>query len=132
MGDSGGTEPLRNPWYWMEVLGEMIPFVWMAAESFAQHRKAKRRLLLNLCDPLVCNRYLLWGLASVVLITVEIVANAQVIEYEITQGLSAPMDFLLMTTEFCAIALVWLVFFPTARYRRWIQGAAPASLAGEG
>ena len=132
VGDSGGTEPLHNPWYWMEVLGEMIPFVWMAAESFAQHRKAKRRLLLNLCDPLVCNRYLLWGLASVVLITVEIVANAQVIEYELTQGLSAPMDFLLMTTEFCAIALVWLVFFPPARYRRWIQGAAPAALAGEG
>jgi len=110
----------------------VAPFVWMAAESLRQYGKAKRRLRLNLCDPLVCNRYLLLGLASVIWVVVEFVATAHVIELELTQGVSAPMDLLLMTTEFGAIAVVWLVFFPSTCYRRWIQGAAPVALSGEG
>jgi len=132
VGDSGGVQPLFNPWYWVELLGTTVPFVWMAAESLGQFGKAKRRQLLNLCDPMVCNRYLLWGLASVIWVVVEFVAVAQTIEYELDLGWSALMDFLLMTTELAAIALVWLVFFPPAVYRRWIQGVAPVALAGEG
>ena len=90
IGDWGGVRPLFNPWYWVEVLGTVAPFVWMAAESLRQYGKAKRRLHLNLCDPLVCNRYLLLGLASVIWVVVEFVATAHVIELELTQGVSAP------------------------------------------
>jgi hypothetical protein len=129
IGDWGGVQPLFNPWYWLEALGTTAPFVWMAAESLGQYGKAKRRLRLNFCEPLVCNRYLLMGLASVMWVAVEFVAAAQNIEYELTQQLSAPMDYLLMTTELISVSMVWLVFFPPAVYRRWIQRAAPAAAA---
>jgi hypothetical protein len=132
IGDPGGILPLFNPWYWLEALGTMAPFVWLVAESLGQYRKAKRRLRLNLCEPMVCNRYLLLGLASVTWLMVEFVATAQTIELELTRGQSASLDYLLMTTELISIAMVWLVFFPPAAYRRWIQRAAPAALSGEG
>jgi hypothetical protein len=61
---------------------------------------------------------------------VEFVATAQNIEYQLTQELSAAMDYLLMTTELISISMVWLVFFPPAVYRRWIQRAAPAASLG--
>jgi hypothetical protein len=132
VGDWGGVRPLSNPWYWLEALGVNVPFVWIAAESLGQYGKARRRLRLNLCDPLVCNRYLLWGLASVIWLGVEFVSNAENIEYEVTQRVSVWLDFLLMASELISVAIVWLVFFPPAFYRRWIERTVPAALVGEG
>jgi hypothetical protein len=79
---------------------------------------------------MVCNRYLLLGLAGVVWVVVEVVAIVQNIELQLTQGQSAPMDILLMTTELISITIVWFAFFPPAAYRRWIQCAAPAVSLG--
>ena len=109
----------------------MGPFAWLTVESLREYRKAKRRLQLNLSDPMVCNRYLLFGLTSMVWIVVEFVAIAQVIELELTQGMAAPLDVLLMATELVSVVMVWLVFFSPAVYRRWLQRAAPATLFGE-
>jgi hypothetical protein len=130
VGDPGGVQPLFNSWYWLEALGTTAPFVWMAAESLGQYGKAKRRLRLNLCDPLVCNRYLLFGLTGVMWVAVEFAATVQNIEYELTQGLTARLDFLLMTIELISLAAVWLAFFPPTAYRRWIERTAPAELLG--
>ncbi len=130
IGDWGGVRPLFNPWYWVEVVGITAPFFWLAAESLGQYGKARRRLRLNLCKPMVCNRYLLLGLAGVVWVVVEVVAVVQNIELQLTQGQSAPLDILLMTTELISITIVWFAFFPPAAYRRWIQRAAPAVSLG--
>ncbi len=131
IGDPAGIRPLVNPWYWLEALGNTGPFVWMAAEAFAQYGKAKRRLRLNLCDPAVCNRYLLWGLTSALWFGVEVVVNVQTIGYQLTNTISARSDLLIMAIELASISLVWLVFFPPAAYRRWIESQGPTSLAGE-
>ena len=104
----------------------------MAAEGFHHYRRARQRLRLDLCDPLVCNRYLLWGLTGVVWVFIEAVVIANDITYELTGVWVATLDFLLGTVELGAIALIWFVFFPPAFYRRWINGNAPVAKAGEG
>jgi len=101
----------------------------MSHEGLSQYRLARQRLRLGLCDPLVCNRYLLWGLAGVTWTTWEVAVIAQSIEYRVTQMWSATMDSLVGGLQVGAIALIWLVFFPPAVYRRWIDHAAPAAVA---
>ena len=103
----------------------------MASEGFGQYRTARQRLRLGLCEPLVCNRYLLWGLVGAIWMIWEVASTAQLIEYQIIQVWSATMDSLVGGLEIGAIALIWLVFFPPAVDRRWINRAAPAAVAAE-
>ena len=60
-----GVDPLGNLWWWLEALASVTSVVWMGCEGLSQYRMARQRLRLGLCDPLVCNPYLLWGLAGV-------------------------------------------------------------------
>jgi hypothetical protein len=73
--------------------------------------------------------FLLWGLAGVTWAVWEVAETAQIIEYSVTGVWSATMDSLVGGLEVGAIALIWLVFFPPAVYRRWIDRAAPAAMA---
>jgi len=61
IGDWEGTNPLANPWYWLEFFGSFAPSIWMGAEGFAQYFKKRKQLKLGLCEPMVCNRFLLIG-----------------------------------------------------------------------
>ena len=61
----------------------------------------------------------------------EVASTAQLIEYQVLHVWSATMDSLVGGLEIGAIALIWLVFFPPAVYRRWINRAAPAAMAVE-
>jgi len=132
VGDWGRIYPLSNPGWWAEEVGIASVSAWIGVEGFIQHHKARQRLRLGLCKPMVCNRYLLWGLTGVVWMVYEFAAVVQHIEYEVTQVWSAPMDFVEGALELTAIALIWLVFFPPIFYRRWINRATPAAMAEEG
>ena len=109
-----------------------VGVIWIAIEGFQNYRKARQRLRLGLCAPLVCNRYLLWGLAGAVWILFDLALIAQYIDYEITQFWSPSLDVLVGTLGASAVAIIWFVFFPPARYRRWIQAADSAATDAEG
>ena len=66
---------ISNPWFWPEWLGYTLPFGWAAGEALHQYAQARRRLKLGLCDPLVCNRFLLWGLFGVMQVGVSVVLS---------------------------------------------------------
>ena len=59
-GDWEGYSP-GSPWFWLEWAGFTYPFAWAATEAFIQYGQARRRVPLGLCDPLLCNRFLLWA-----------------------------------------------------------------------
>jgi hypothetical protein len=129
VGDWEGVVPLDNAWWWLEEVGSVTSVVWMCAEGFSQYRKARQRLKLGLCDPLVCNRYLLWGLAGATWTLLDFVVVVQTIEYQRTQVWSATLDSLVGGIEIGVIAMIWLVFFPPAFYRRWINRDVVAGTA---
>ena len=129
VGDWEGVDPLGNPWWWLENLGSNASVIWMGYEGLSHYRMARQRLRLGLCDPLVCNRYLLWGLAGVIWAFWEVASTAQAIEYQVTQVWSATMDSLVGGIEIGVIAMIWLVFFPPAFYRRWINRDVVAGAA---
>jgi len=123
MGDWMGERPFAYASYWIELVAEVAPSVWMAAEGMIAYESAKKRLRLGLCDALSCNRFLLWGLAGAIWAALEIVTFAQ--EYEIATAGSQSFffDLSMGVCEFVPALLVWLAFFPPAAYRNWIGTA---------
>jgi hypothetical protein len=123
---------ISNGWFWLEWVGFTLPFGWAGSEAFAQYRQARRRLDLGLCDPLVCNRYLLWALFGALQTFSCLVLLPQYSEYETTSQFTATWDALYGASIIASLVMIWLVFFPPTFYQRWIQRATPAAKAEEG
>jgi hypothetical protein len=122
MGDWGGINPLANPWYWLEFFGGVAPSTWMAAEGFAQYFKTRRRLKLGLCEPLACNRFLLWGISGSLWAILEVVVSASHFVYAFTGYWSELLGIGTALFDVAPIAIIWFVFFPPAFYCRWVEG----------
>ena len=121
MGDWEGTNPLANPWYWLEFFGAVAPTAWMGAEGFAQYFKTRRRLKLGLCEPMACNRFLLWGLAGSLWVILEVIVSASDLVYAFTGYWSELLGMGIAFFEVVPIAIVWFVFFPPDFYCRWVE-----------
>ncbi len=118
-----------SPWFWAEWTGYTLPSAWAGAEAFAHHRGARRRFRLGLCEPLVCNRFMLWGFFGAMQLLVGVMIFPSYAEYENDGAFSATWDTLISTGEILSLALILLIFFPPALYQRWIQGATAESAA---
>ncbi len=123
---------IGSRWFWAEWAGFTIPFAWAGVEAFAHHRRARRRTRLGLCDPMVCNCYLLWGFFGAMQVLVSLAVIPAYSEYEQEGAFSATWDALISAGEIISLALIWLIFFAPAFYRRWIQGDAAVAKAEEG
>ncbi len=112
---------------WIEQVAVGI-YLWTAIEGFLEYGRARRRVALGLGEPLVANRFLLWGwvgLASLASSSLGIVmarlgrAQAEDALLQIITGLVG---------LFCSAALS-LAFMPPAGYRRWIAARAARAAA---
>jgi hypothetical protein len=130
MGDWEGTNPLANPWYWLEYFGGVVPSGWMGAEGFAQYFKTRRRLKLGLCGPIACNRFLLWGLAGSLWVILESVVTASDFVYVFTGYWSELLGLGIALFEILPIVVVGFVFFPPAFYGRWVLGGGSTGAEG--
>jgi hypothetical protein len=122
---------ISSPWFWTEWTGYTIPYAWAGAEALAHHRQARRRLRLGLCDPLICNRYLLWGFFGAMQVLVSLAVIGSYAAYELEGGFTLGWDALISAGEIFSLALIGLIFFSPAVYRRWVNGNSPATKAEE-
>jgi len=122
---------ISNRWFWFEWVGITLPFCWAGSEALIQYRRARRRLDLGLCEPLVCNRYLLWALFGALQTCSLLVLIPQYAEYETTSQFTATWDTLYGATIIAALVMIWLVFFPPIFYRNWISRLATVADAAE-
>jgi hypothetical protein len=118
---------ISNGWFWLEWVGFTFPFSWAGLEALTQYRQARRRMRLGLCDALICNRYLVWALFGVLQTCSSLVLIPQYSEYESTGQFTATWDALYGASIISSLFMIWLVFFPPAVYRRWIQRATPVA-----
>lgn len=95
-------------------------FVWTAAESLAYYGRMRKRQALGLADPVVTNRFLVWGAGAglstaLTLVTVAMTASG---------GANSPLSQAAATTAGLVNAAVWWISFsPPAAYLRWVRGA---------
>jgi len=98
--------------------------LWGSAEAFVYWRKMRRRLRLGLADPIVTNRFFLWGLgagAAGLGSTIGTIA-------QLVTGLP-PLETPLVTLSsslhgLTAAVAMWLAFMPNQAYLRFIEARA--------
>ncbi len=114
-------------WIWLEVGGQQIAYAWTFAESMLHYTRMRRRVAHGLADPVVANRFLLWGIyggatlmcAVVYLFSVGVANDAG--EYPFF------LDVLMVAPTILAAFALWLAFFPFPAYRRWLSPEAPGA-----
>jgi hypothetical protein len=123
--------------YWITWAARTSVFLWLLIESFRYWGMQRRRLQLGLADPLVANRFLLWGTWSTVMFLMGQIDPAARVWYVTNAGggdrwipeLGRPAILMLVTASsglgILAMFTLYLTFFPTRSFRRWIEGRAP-------
>ncbi len=130
VGFAGGAD--RGGFSWAGLLGRGGSFAWCAVEALLYHRQMRRRLRLGLGDPVVANRFLLWGVASLGLVA----AFLTFVTAKLA-GVNAATSRPFLATSFavavvCGVAM-WLAFFaPEAYTRRIARRGADAEIARGG
>ena len=110
---------------WIAFAARGLSFVWCAYESLRYYGLTRRQARLGLCDRLVSNRILLWGLASLV----GCISYADfALVYVFQDGnVSSPTTLAINAVIGIATAVfLWLAFFPPAAYRRRLSSGEPA------
>jgi hypothetical protein len=113
--------------FWLEWIAQLIPCAWVCAEGLIHYRLSERRRALGLSDRTTSHRFLFWGVYGIAQIGATVLILPMYIAYERDGHISASMDAMLGGAEMLSIAVVWLVFYPPARYRRWLEQASADS-----
>ncbi len=100
-------------------------FVWGAVESLGYYRRLRRRLALGLADPLVTDRFRLWGIANAAIAAAFLVFLAGRV---VTAGGPQPPLVMLLTSAVGVVAgaTIWLAFVPPAAYARRVRASFQA------
>jgi hypothetical protein len=107
--------PRTRPWS-LAIMGMvLLHFAWSGLESLRYYRLLRRRMLLGLADPVVVNRFLLWGVSS--LTAVGLCAGLALCAVAKLTILRDPIPLSLMAVAGCVKSLSWtLTFFPPQAY----------------
>ena len=123
----GFAPPLHvDAWLHVQSMAVTGCLLWGSGESLRYYVLMRRRLRLELADPLVTNRFLLWGLGigsagvgSLISVTFTLITGIPMQE----------LGWLTLSNSLFGLAaavLMWIAFLPPAAYRRWIRGLATA------
>jgi len=119
-----GVERFQAPWFWVAFVPRLICMGWATAEALIEYRRARRRTRLGISEPLVTNRFLLWGLAALSELLIYVAVMVGILR-------GSPADFLNGNTALVVSALgmsaaitILLAFLPPHAYRRWIEARA--------
>jgi hypothetical protein len=124
VGDWEGYSPLANNGFWLEWVGCTAPFAWLSIASFRQYRQARLRIPLGLIDPVLCNRYFLIGLYSLLATVTYFIYIPMYIVYELHGVWSGWLDVALALVEVVSVSALALSFSAPPFYRKWIGASA--------
>lgn len=129
---------MNGPSYWVAFAVRQIPIVWLAVESFRYAARLRLRVGVGLTDPVLANRFLLWGIWATAVSLMQgadptarlwywwVAGNAVTFDPEIGKPMIlATLGVTSLLGTIAASALL-LAFFPTAAYRRWLTRRAIA------
>jgi len=128
-----------GPGHWVAWAGRTAPVFWVAVESFRYWAQLRRRMRIGLADPIVVNRFLLWGTwsaATLVNLGADLIArllyralagSTTEVVMEVVEPIVIGTMAVTMLLGVVSATTLFLTFFPTAGYRRWIESRAPRS-----
>jgi hypothetical protein len=98
--------------------------IWISMEASVYYLKVRQHRWLGEGDALLLNRMGLWCLLGVSWVVVECLSATQYVIFELTQRWLVSLSFALTALELGGVVMVWLVFYPPAAYRDWINRPA--------
>jgi hypothetical protein len=102
-------------------------FLWTAAESFRWWRLLRKRVPLGLADPLVANRFLLWGLFASGTAAGNVV-NMVLVLSGLDRLEGSPTFLATTVVTMLSIVPLWLAFMPPEAWVRFLRRSAPSLL----
>ena len=107
----------------VDYAGRLILYGWATYESLRQYALARRRVRIGLTEPLVANRFLLWGIGTSAALGIWLHAFWS----ELLRRPDPTETYLVITAlgSACALA-IWLAFFPPRAYRAWFADPSSA------
>jgi hypothetical protein len=119
------TPMVGHPAWLMQYTVVWVYPLWSTVESFRYYKMMGRRRALGLADPLVVNRFFLWGLASLMTgatIWVASITFAIMDQPALLVRFTPPIRVTTAAIGLITIACYALTFFPPARYAAWLRG----------
>ena len=117
--------PLRlDLWTHVSSANVIVCMLWGSFESLRYYGLMRRRARLGLADPVLANRFLLWGLGIGSAGLGSLIGN---IVMFVTGTVMGELDGLTLSNSLFGLAsavLMWIAFLPPAGYRRWIEARA--------
>jgi hypothetical protein len=128
-GAATGFSPLAwqgSGWHLLRSALQVGCLLWGASEALVYWGKMRRRVKLGIADPLLANRFLLWGVGA----GAAGLGSAIGVVAQVATG-SAPLQQTWVTMSSSLHGLVsacalWLAFVPPRAYREWLRGGAAA------
>lgn len=102
----------------------LLGHAWTGLESFTYYRRMRRRSALGLADPVVTNRFLLWGIGIGAAGVGSVVSLAAQLA---TGNAMAEMPGLMLSNclhGLTAAVLMWIAFLPPAAWKRYVLESA--------
>jgi hypothetical protein len=98
----------------------VVPYAWTAWESIRYYERMRRRVRLELADPVVCNRFLLWGLTSGFVIA-GVALNSVALAMRVNIFETPSILFASSATGLAQAVLLLLAFLPPRSYLEWVR-----------
>jgi hypothetical protein len=123
LGTTGFSDPLQlGPGGKLIAVLCSANLIWGAAESLRYYAFMRRRLRLGLADPLVTNRFLLWGLG---IGAAGVGSGIAALVQALTGFSSSEIPMVTLSNSLFGLAsavLMWIAFVPPAAWQRYILG----------
>lgn len=120
------TGRYEGAFVWLLYAGMLATNLWVGIEPLVYHAKLRKRVRLGLAEPLVADRFLLWGLGS--LARAAMLLLGPLAELALSRlGAEARLSFSSLTLVLASLlglatsVAYWLTFNPTAAYSRWVE-----------
>jgi hypothetical protein len=125
------TSGFVGAWFWLNYGTMIVGACWAAAESLAYWLRMRRRRAIGLADPVVTDRFWLWGVGSLARLGMLLsgAASQTMIAGRTGAELSSQMASVLTTTSIFGVVVsvsFWLAFFPPRAYLARIAGREAA------
>ncbi len=125
---SGGlaTGRYEGFWAWLLVAGMIATNLWVGIEPLLYYGKLQKRIPLGLAEPLVTDRFLLWGLGSLARAAMIVLGPVSELALE-HLGAEAQLSYTAVTLVVASLlglatsVAYWLTFNPTRAYTRWVE-----------
>ena len=113
-------------WFWLYYGTYAAGGAWVMVEPLRYYRAMRKRLSLGLAEPLVANRFLLWGVGSVGRFFMVVAGAIPSVFFAKDTIKFAPglVGFTLLAVGLVGLGVAisyWLTFFPTQSYVRFIE-----------